>query len=132
MAVNTIYTTKIRTAKPLKKEYKLADGYGLYMLVTPTGGKLWRFKYRFDGKEKLASVGAYPEVTLAEARERRTELRRLVESGIDPSAHKKAAVQKMRQQSSFEVAARAWHRYKKSERTEMMQAWADYLDSLKK
>ena len=60
---------QIKKAKPKEKPYKLADGKGLYLLITPTGGKLWRLKYRVDGKEKTLSIGAYPAITLSEARE---------------------------------------------------------------
>jgi hypothetical protein len=67
--------TKVRTIKPTEKPQKLFDGGGLFLLVTPTGGKLWNFKYRFEGKEKKLSFGAYPDVALAEARQRREEAR---------------------------------------------------------
>ena len=60
--------TAIRTAKPKEKPWKLTDGGGLYLLVNPTGGKLWRLKYRFEGKEKRISLGVYPAVSLKEAR----------------------------------------------------------------
>jgi hypothetical protein len=66
---------QIKTAKPKEKDYKLTDGGGLYLLVTSGGSKLWRFKYRFDGKEKLLAIGAYPDLSLAEARGRRQEAR---------------------------------------------------------
>lgn len=64
---------QIDTAKPKEKAYKLADGGGLYLLVKPSGGKYWRFKYRVAGKEKLLALGVYPEVTLADARAKREE-----------------------------------------------------------
>ena len=82
--------TAIRKAKPKSKPYKLVDGRGLFLLVQPKGGKLWRYKYSFEGKEKLLSIGPYPDVTLATARERHQEARRLLESGIDPMARRKA------------------------------------------
>ena len=62
--------TAVRTAKPREKPYKMADGDGLYVLVNPGGGKLWRLKYRFEGKERLFAIGAYPAVSLKEARAR--------------------------------------------------------------
>ena len=65
----------IRQAKPAAKQHKFADGAGLYLLVTPAGGKLWRLKYRLVGKEKLLAFGVYPEVSLAGARKRRDEAR---------------------------------------------------------
>lgn len=83
--------TAIRAAKPTDKPYKLTDGGGLFLLVNPTGSRLWRFKYRIEGREKLLAIGAYPEVSLAKARERRDEARRAVAAGDDPSARKKEA-----------------------------------------
>lgn len=82
---------KIKAAKPQEKPYKLADERGMYLHVHPTGGKLWRMDYRFDGKRKTLSIGAYPDVSLAFARARRDEARTKLASGIDPSAFKKAA-----------------------------------------
>ena len=84
----------VRAAKPTAKPYKLADGGGLYLLVNPTGSRLWRLKYRVGGREKLLAIGPYPDVTLAKARERRTEARRQLADGVDPSALKKEARQK--------------------------------------
>lgn len=80
----------IRTAKPKDKAYKLPREDGLYLLVNPNGSKWWRLSYTFAGKEKLLSVGTYPEVSLKLARERRDEARRLLAEGIDPSEHRKA------------------------------------------
>ena len=80
----------IRKAKPTHKQRKLFDGRGLFLLVTPTGGKLFRFKYRFGGKEKLLALGAYPDVALSVARDRREEARRVLAAGIDPSAQRRA------------------------------------------
>lgn len=78
----------IRTAKPGDKAFKLADGGGMFLLVTPAGGKLWRLKYRIDGREKLLAIGAYPEIGLGEARRRREEARELIALGKDPSREK--------------------------------------------
>jgi hypothetical protein len=80
----------IRNAKPREKPYKIFGERGLFMLVVPTGGRLWRFRYRHGGKEKLLSLGAYPDVALRRAREKRDEARRLVADGIDPSARRQA------------------------------------------
>ena len=77
--------TRLRNAKPKEKPYKLTDGNGLYLLVTPTGGKLWRFDYSFSAKRKTLSIGSYPEVSLTDARQRRDEARKLLVSGVDPS-----------------------------------------------
>lgn len=78
----------IRNAKPGAKAAKLADGGGMFLLVTPAGGKLWRLKYRVEGREKLLAIGAYPEIGLGEARRRREEARDLIALGKDPSREK--------------------------------------------
>jgi hypothetical protein len=107
----------IRKAKPKEKPYKLFDGDGLFLLVTPTkkgelppntGGKWWRFKYRFQGKEKLLSFGTYPEVSLASARERRDVARKQVAAGIDPSVSRKEEKEQWSGEGSFEAVAREW------------------------
>lgn len=85
--------TRIRKLKSKDKAIKVADGGGLYLHVAPTGSKLWRLRYRFAGKENVLSFGAYPDVTLARAREKRGEAKALLADGIDPSAHAKAARQ---------------------------------------
>lgn len=104
--------TTIRNAKRAEKAYKLYDSEGLFMQVTPNGGKWWRLKYRFDGKEKLLSLGTYPEVSLASARERRDLARRLLASDppIDPSEKRKNAKieNKLNAANSFESIAREW------------------------
>lgn len=82
--------TRIRQLKAQDKAYKVADGGGLYIHVAVTGSKLWRMRYRFDGREQLLSFGAYPEVSLARARERRQDAKRLLAEGIDPAAQLKA------------------------------------------
>lgn len=81
----------VRNAKPGEKPVKLSDGEGMFLLVTPAGGKLWRLKYRVGGREKLLAMGAYPEVSLAEARNRRRDARELIASGKDPSREKQRA-----------------------------------------
>lgn len=80
---------EIRNAKPDGKPYKLTDGGGLYLLIQPNGSKLWRLKYRFLGKERLLAFGAYPLFSLAEARAKRDEAKKLLASGVDPGAKKK-------------------------------------------
>ena len=77
--------TRIKTAKPAEKIYKIYDADGLYIEVPPSGSKRWRFKYRLDGKEKRISLGTYPEIGLRAARDRRDMARRLVAEGKDPS-----------------------------------------------
>ena len=102
--------TKIKTLKLPSKPKKLADGLGLHLLVSPNGSKLWRFKYRFYGKEKLLSFGAYPDVSLAKAREKRDAERQLLANGIDPSENRKVqkAAKVALATNSFEVIAREW------------------------
>lgn len=102
--------TAIRNTKHGDKSLKLFDGGGLFLLVAPTGGKLWRFKYRFGGKEKLLALGAYPAVSLKDARERRDDARKLLAKGADPCATRKAekASTLGRAADSFEVIAREW------------------------
>jgi len=100
----------VKAAKPKDKPIRLFDEKGLYLEVSPAGGKWWRFKYRFDGKEKRLSMGVYPDVSLKGARERRDEARRLLADGIDPSEHRKAlrTARVDRAANSFEIVAREW------------------------
>lgn len=103
--------TRIRKAAPAEKDYKLADEKGLYLLVRPAGGKLWRLKYRIAGKEKLLALGSYPDVSLAAARELRDEARKKIAAGIDPMQEKRRAAQaeKAKVAHTFESVAREWH-----------------------
>lgn len=102
--------TAIKKAKPKEKQYKLFDERGLFLIITPKGGKWWRFKYRFEGKEKLLSLGVYPDVSLKLARERRDEARKLVANYIDPVEHRKAhkSAKEELASNSFEKVAREW------------------------
>jgi integrase len=102
--------TAIRNAKPGIKPIRIFDGGGLYLEVSPTGGKLWRLKYRFEKKEKRLSMGIYPAVGLKDARERRDAARKLLADGIDPGENRKAmkATKTDRAANSFEVVAREW------------------------
>ncbi len=111
---------EIDSAKPTDKSYKLADGGGLCLLVPPSGAKLWRWRYRFDGKEKMMALGEYPLISLKEARERQAEVRKALANGFDPMAERKAqgeAKQKeveARQreaENSFENVAREWWKW---------------------
>jgi hypothetical protein len=102
--------TAIRSIKAYYKSKRVFDGRGLYLEVSPAGGKWWRLKYRFDGKEKRLSLGVYPEVGLKDARERRDECRKLLANGADPGENRKA-VKASRVQlvhNSFETVAREW------------------------
>jgi len=109
--------TAIRNAKPDDKPKRLFDGGGLYLEVAPSGGKWWRFKYRFGGKEKRLSLGVYPDVSLKDARDRRDAARKLLADGIDPGEHRKAqkAAYSDRTANSFELVAREW--FARNERT---------------
>ena len=101
---------QIKALKPEPKAKKYADEKGLFLLVTPSGGKLWRLKYRFDGKEKLLALGAYPDVGLKAAREKRDEARKRIADGIDLGEHRKAikAARAEAVGNSFEAVAREW------------------------
>lgn len=103
--------TAIRNAKPGAKPAKLFDERGLFLIVTPTGGKWWRFRYKFDDKEKLLSLGVYPDVGLKDARQRRDDARKLLADDIDPGENRKAmkAVKQDRAANSFEVITREWY-----------------------
>ena len=102
--------TAIKKAKPEAKQRKLYDERGLFLLISHKGGKWWRLKYRFGGKEKRLSLGVYPDVKLAKAREKRDESRKLLAEGIDPGENRKAAkaAKADRAANSFEVVAREW------------------------
>lgn len=101
---------QVSKVKPTEKDYKLSDGSGLHLLVTSSGGKLWRFQYRFDGKQKLLALGQYPEIPLAQARKRREDARTLLANGQDPGEQKKTAKKTaaLKEASSFELVAREW------------------------
>lgn len=102
--------TRIRTAKAGENPYKLFDGHGLHLIVNPNSSKWWRLKYRYRGKENLLSLGTYPEVSLARAREKCLDARTLLADGVDPSANRKArqSAQIDSAANSFEVIAREW------------------------
>lgn len=102
--------TKIRNVKSSDKPIKLFDERGLFLLVTPSGGKLWRLKYRYEGKEKLLAIDAYPEISLADARERRDIAKKQLSNAVDPGAVKKAQKEAETQETeTFEVIAREWY-----------------------
>ena len=107
MALNDI---AIRTAKPKEKSYKLSDGGGLYIEISPSGGKWWRYKYRFGGKEKRISLGTYPDTSLADAREKHRDCRKLLANGVNPSEERKSSIAVRNQKigNTFELVARAW------------------------
>jgi hypothetical protein len=102
--------TEIRRSKPGEKPYKISDSGGLHLMITPTGGKLWRWKYRFDGAEKLMALGRYPDISLAEARERRDAARKRLANGIDPMVERKTEKTAVREatEHAFEKVAELW------------------------
>ena len=104
---------QIKNAKPAAKPYKLADGGGLYLAVTPAGGKSWRLKYRIGGKEKLLTIGKYPAVSLLEARQAAEQARADLAKGADPAAAKQQAkaARQAAACNTFENIAREWHAY---------------------
>ncbi len=103
--------TRIRLTKRKDKAYKLSDGGGMYLLITPDGARYWRLDYRFAGKRRTLALGVYPTVTLASARMRREDARRLLAEGIDPNVVKKEIKldAKLASENTFEIIAREWH-----------------------
>lgn len=97
---------RIRAARPKDKPYKLRDGRGLYLLVTPTGGRLWRLRFRYSGRENMLSLGAYPDVSLKGARERCDDTRKLIANGVDPSDQRKA--ERAGLENTFQAIAQEW------------------------
>ncbi|PHM61157.1 tyrosine-type recombinase/integrase [Xenorhabdus ishibashii] len=121
---------QVETVKPQDKDFKLSDGGGLYLLVKITGSKYWRLKYRIAGKEKLLAIGTFPLITLAEARRKRDEAKKLIAEGIDPNQDKKQ--KKLAAQgeisNTFESIAREWYEGRKDRwsvgyREDMMDAF---------
>lgn len=111
--------TEIRAARPAEKEYTLQDGGGLYLLIKPSGSKIWRFSYYrpYDKKRVLISFGSLDQVTLAEARKRRDEYRSFIARGIDPQLHqqKKREAEELRRGHTFQKVAADWYEMKKSQ-----------------
>lgn len=110
----TLTDIKCKASKADKKPIKLSDGQGLYLLVNPNGSKYWRLKYRFFGKEKMLSLGVYPEISLADARKKKNEAREILSNGRDPSFVKKEEKRQARisNGNNFETIARKWHEHK--------------------
>jgi len=108
--------TGIRQSKPREKPFKLPDGGGLFLYVTVKGARLWRWKYRYEGKEKLMSFGAYPDVSLAQARDLHRQARELLAGGVDPMAARK--VGKQADALTFEAVAQKWFKHWKPSKTE--------------
>lgn len=113
--------TKVKTAPPKEKQYKIFDTDGLFILIAPSGGKWWRLRYRYGGREKLLSLGTYPRVTLKMARDRRDAALKQLEQGIDPSAARKAE----KAAGTFQALADEWH-------TKFRHTWAKSTARIKK
>jgi len=115
-----ITDTAIRLSRPSDKAFKLSDGNGLVLIIQPAGSKLWRFNYRFNGRQKTLALGKYPDVSLASARRRRDAARAQVAEGIDPGEAKKERkrADKVAAANSFEAVARAWWEKWRTDRTE--------------
>jgi integrase len=96
----------VRNAKPTEKPYKLRDGRGLHLLVMPTGRRLWRFRFRHEGRETMLSLGSYPDVGLKQARERLDEARKQVANGVNPASKRRA--ERDAREDTFEAIAREW------------------------
>lgn len=108
---------QVRNAKPKEQDYKLPDGYGLFLLITPTGGKLWRLDYRIGDKRKTMALGQYPAVSLADAKQRRENARKLLANGQDPAVVKRAVQEAdaAAAASTFEAVAAEWFEKRKPE-----------------
>lgn len=115
--------TQVKQAKPREKQYKLSDEKGMYLLVTPNGSKYWRQKYRYAGKEKTLALGVYPDVSLAQARDKRDDARKLLATDVDPGQAKKAHKRLLNQQAddSFKAIAIEWFQTKMCERSKSHQ-----------
>ena len=122
-----LFATTVTNAKPKDREYKLTDGAGLYLLVKPNGRKLWRLNYAHLGKQRTLSFGAWPDVGLADARERRDDARRMIAAGLDPSHEIKLANARamIAEDNSFKIIAEEW--VAKNEREGMAEITLDKI-----
>ena len=99
---------QVRKIKPLDKKKRYSDEKGLYLEVTPSGGRFWRLKYRFNGRESTLTIGGYPEISLAQARRARDEARIQLYNNIDPNAVKNQRLQQMDESTLFKSLAMEW------------------------
>src|SRR2546430_2388721 len=105
-ATDFLTESRIRSARPKARPYKLRDGGGLYLLVTPANARLWRLRYKVRGRESMLGLGTYPATSLKAARDRRTELRAALEAGKNPAAERRA--ERASASNTFETIAREW------------------------
>lgn len=115
--MNQLSDIAVKALKPKKKTYRKFDGLGLYIEVSPTGSKYWRFKYRMHNKERRMAFGVYPEISLKEARDKRDEARKLIRDDIDPSKNKKRKKRQSleNEENTFEAIAREWYDLRKDQ-----------------
>jgi integrase len=116
----TLSDRQVKQVKPRDKDFKLADEKGMFLLVKKNGSKYWRLKYRFEGKEKMLALGVYPDVSLKDARDKRSDARTLIAKGVDPSEVRKVGKQinKLKAENTFESIAREWWKNQKGSWTE--------------
>ena len=129
--------TQIKAAKAKEKDYKLFDGGGLYLLVTKGGGKLWYLKYRINGKEKKIALGAYPVISIRDARAKREELKKMIAQGVDPSEERKAKKEQLqkaevkKENTFYTISQKWWENYKdqvsESYHTRLGRALENYI-----
>lgn len=117
-ASNKLNISSIKSAKPKNKPYRLSDGKGLFLLINPNGSKWWRFHYRFSGKQKTLSMGVFPDISLAQARTKIDEARKLLATNIDPSVERKKANTANDTQNHFKSIAESWLELKASKWSE--------------
>ena len=110
MSTGKLTALAVRSAKGREKVYRLADGAGMYLEVQPNGARYWRLKYRHDGKEKRLALGVFPEVSLAEARAKREEARKLIAAQRDPAVERRLAKarDKLSAANTFGAIADEW------------------------
>lgn len=134
--VNALADVDVRNAKPGPKPFKLFDGQGLFALIMPAGGKYWRLRYHFGGRERLHAIGVYPEIGLKEARERAAAARKLVKEGIDPVQHRRETIAARIDAAlmTFEVVAEEWLTKRQDQKTwtakhiaQIEQSMRDYI-----
>ena len=118
---NALTDVKVRKAAPKEKDYKLTDGEGLYLLVAKSGGKRWRYQYRFEGKQEVVALGTYPAITLSHARRLRDEMREKVATGISPAVEKRRKKEEAKQKRIVEMQSREFTFEKLSEA--LMEEW---------
>ena len=109
----SLYDAKIRSIKPSDKPFKLTDSQGLYLLVNPGGSRLWYLKYRFNRKESRIALGAYPQVSLSDARQQRDGIRKLLAQNINPAQQRMTEKAAASPEKCFEAVAVAWHKTNK-------------------